>query len=79
MSAVSQREFTFPCLSKLLFKVSVVISTKLRVRFCAFWNHAGSWIKDNVLLHHFTLEESISGLININEGRENDTLVFWPE
>ena len=29
VSAVSQREFTFPCLSKLLFKVSVVISKKI--------------------------------------------------
>ena len=28
-------------------------------------------------LHHFTIKESMSGLIN--EGRENDILVFWPE
>ena len=30
-----------------------------------------------VLLHHFTLKESMPGLIN--EDRENDILVFWPE
>ena len=30
-----------------------------------------------MLLHHFTLMESMSGLIN--EGREDDILVFWPE
>ena len=30
-----------------------------------------------MFLHHFTLKESMSGLIN--EGRENDILVFWPE
>ena len=30
-----------------------------------------------MLLHHFSLKESMSGLIN--EGRENDILVFWPE
>ena len=29
-----------------------------------------------MLLHHFTIKESMSGL---NEGRENDILVFWPE
>ena len=29
-----------------------------------------------MLLHHFTLKESISGLIN--EGRENDISVLWP-
>ena len=29
VSAVSQGEFTFPCLSKLLFKVSMVISKKI--------------------------------------------------
>ena len=46
-----------------------------RVRFCAFWNQGHG--QDNMLLHHFTLKESMSGLIN--EGRENDILVFWPE
>ena len=46
-----------------------------RVRFCAFWNQGHG--QDNVLLHHFALKESMSGLIN--EGRENDILVFWPE
>ena len=46
-----------------------------RVRFCAFWNQGHG--QDNMLLHHFTLKESMSGLIN--EGRENDLLVFWPE
>ena len=30
---VSQREFTFPCLSKLLFKVSMVISKKIELDF----------------------------------------------
>ena len=57
----------FLCLSlKLLFKESVVTYfQENRVRFCSFWNH------------HFTLKESMSGLIN--EGRENDILVFWPE
>ena len=30
-----------------------------------------------MLLDHFTHKESMSGLIN--EGRENDILVFWPE
>ena len=46
-----------------------------RVRFCAFWNQGHGL--DNMLLHHFTLKESMSGLIN--EGKENDILVFWPE
>ena len=46
-----------------------------RVRFCAFWNQGYGY--DNMLLHHFTLKESMSGLIN--EGKENDILVFWPE
>ena len=30
-----------------------------------------------MLLHHFSLKENMSGLIN--EGKENDILVFWPE
>ena len=46
-----------------------------RVRFCTFWDQGHG--QDNMLLHHFTLKESMSGLIN--EGREIDISVFWPE
>ena len=30
-----------------------------------------------MLLHHFTLKESMSGLIN--EGSRENDMVFWPE
>ena len=75
MLAVSQRKFMFPCLSKLLFKVSMVISKKIEYDFVLSGTRVVD--KDNMSLNHFTVKESMSGLIN--EGRENDILVFWPE
>ena len=67
--AVSQREFTFPCLSKLLFKVSMVISPqKIGLDFVL----SGTRVMDRIICYCI-----MSGLIN--ERRENDILVFWPE
>ena len=37
---------------------------------------SGTRVMDRIILL-ITLKESMSGLIN--EGRENDILVFWPE
>ena len=76
MLAVSERKCLFPCLSKLLFKVSMVISKKIEYNFVL----SGTRVMDRIICHGiiiFTLKESMSGLIN--EGRENDILVFWPE
>ena len=60
MSALSPVEVTGPCLSKLLFKVSDGgYFQGNRVRFCAFWNQDHG--KD-MLFHHLSLKENLSGL-----------------
>ena len=74
MSAVSQRIYVPLSLQALDQSINGYFQEN-RVRFCAFWNQGHGL--DNMLLHHFTLKESMSGLIN--EGKENDILVFWPE
>ena len=74
VSAVSQRIYVPLSLQALDQSINGYFQEN-RVRFCAFWNQGHGL--DNMLLHHFTLKESMSGLIN--EGRENDLLVFWPE
>ena len=74
VSAVSQRIYVPLSLQALDQSINGYFQEN-RVRFCAFWNQGHGL--DNMLLHHFTLKESMSGLIN--EGRENDILVFWPE
>ena len=72
--AVSQREFTFPCLSKLLFKVSMVISKKIELDFVL----SETRVMDRIICYCIILPlRKACGLIN--EGRENDILVFWPE
>ena len=73
MSAVSQRIYVPLSLQALDQNINGYFQEN-RVRFCAFWNQGHGL--DNMLLHHFTLKESMSGLIN--EGsRENDILVFF--
>ena len=79
VSAVSQREFMFPCLSKLSFKVSVVISKKIEEDFVL----SGTKVMYRIMYYCIILllRKAFQVLFSclINEGRENDILVFWPE
>ena len=64
VSSVSQREFTFPCLSKLSIKYQWLFSRKNIEILCFL--EPGAWI--GYVISSFTLRESISGLII--KGRE---------
>ena len=47
VSAVIQREFTFPCLSKLFFKASMVISKKIELDFVL----SGTRVMDRIICY----------------------------